>query len=801
MKRECLTDRRQRWAWRHTRRGWVVSLTLALVVLAPAARGAAQSASEAPSSPRTVAERPLEIPAGPLDRALAAFARQTGIRLEIAPGTASGMDTAGARGDDPRTVLEQLLAGTALSWREIASGAISIELRVRSEVVQVRADAAPASVKYRQPLRDVPQTLMVIPREVIQEQGATTLRDVLQNVPGLTILAGEGGTPAGDNLTLRGFSARNDIFVDGVRDLGAQSRDPFNLEQVEVVKGPASAFTGRGSTGGSVNLVSKTPQPGARYAGTAVVGSDATRRVTLDANQPLHALGERTVLRLNAMAHAGDVPGRNAVANERWGIAPSLGFGVGTPTRVALSYLRMEQDNVSDYGIPWVPASQEVLAGFRDQPAPVPRETFYGYEQRDRERLDADLATLSVEHDLAPAFSLRGLARWGRSTRDSVATPPRFDSPDTTVIRREMRAWLTEDEIWDGQLDLSGSFSTGGVGHGLVAGVELSNERSIRRQRTAPDAFTTLLDPDPRDVYPGEITFTGDVGDLTGRSAAVYAFDTASLGERLELTGGLRWDRFAASGVDTSGSALDRVDELLSWRVGAVFKPRPNGSVYAAAGTSLNPSLEALAYGGGRNFNPDLEPEKSWTIELGTRWDGLGERLMVSAAAFRVAKTNARTPGLLPDDPPQVLEGEQRVSGLELGASGQLTPDWRVFAAYTFMKSEVTESNDPAQLGNELPQTPPSSLSLWTTLRLGAGLEVGGAARFVGRRYNNLSNTRSADAYWSFDAMASLPITERLKVQLNLYNLTDGDYFDRVGGGHLVPAPGRSAHLATDFRF
>jgi catecholate siderophore receptor len=331
--------------------------------------------------------------------------------------------------------------------------------------------------------------------------------------------------------------------------------------------------------------------------------------------------------------------------------------------------------------------------------------------------------------------------------------------------------------------------------------VEVASEHSIRTQRSAPNSLTTLLDPDPSDVYEGEIVLTGDVGDLRGRSQALYAFDTASFGDRFELTGGLRWDRFDADGVSTGGVALDRVDSLLSWRVGAVYKPRANGSVYAAAGTSLNPSLEALAYIGGGSFNPDLEPEKSLTMELGTKWDALGQRLMVSAAAFRVAKTNARTPGLLPEDPPEVLEGEQRVTGVELGVTGEVTRDWRVFAAYTHMKSEVVDSNDPEEIGNELPQTPPSALSLWTTLRLPGDLTLGGAARFVGRRFNNVSNARSVDSYWSFDAMASLPITERLQLKLNIYNLADAEYIDRVGGGHVVPAPGRSAHLAADFRF
>jgi catecholate siderophore receptor len=747
--------------------------------------------------------RRFDIPPGGLTGALAAFQRATGVEvlLRVPEETVRSMTSPGVRGVYTfGQALAGLLAGTAIGFRFAGPDAVTLQFLLRTSVEVTSPQSMSSSLKYTEPMRDVPQTIAIVPQAVIEEQGATTLRDVLQNVPGLTIAAGEGGTPAGDNLTLRGFSARNDVFVDGVRDLGPQSRDPFDLEQVEVVKGPGSAYTGRGSTGGTVNLVSKTPQVGKAYAASLTLGTDETRRLTADLNQPLGEVGGGTAFRLNLMAHDADVAGRNAVANQRWGVAPALGFGVGSPTRLTLSYYHLQQENVSDYGIPWVPPTNDVLVEYRDRPAPVPRETFYGFRDRDRERMSADLATVAFERDFDPSLRLRSQLRYGRSTRDSIATPPRFASDDSTVINREMRSWITEDDIWDSQTDLQVHVGWGSVQHALVAGVAASREGNERRTRTAPNAQTTLLDPNPDDAYTGEITLEPAVGDLTGTSLAVYAFDTLKVGPQVELSGGLRLEHFDVDGVDTTGDTLARTDRMPSWRAGIVFKPRPNGSVYAGAGTSLDPSLEALSYGG-RSTDPHLAPEKTYTVEVGSKWDVLGERLALSASVFRVEKTNARTPGVLPDDPPQVLEGEQRVSGVELGLSGSLTRSWRVFAAFTHLRSEIVSSNTEAETGNELPQTPPNALNIWTTYRFPRSVELGAGARFMGRRYSNTANVRSVAGYWTFDAMATCPLTRRLDLRLNVYNLTDAYYFERVGGGHVVPGPARSATLSANVRF
>ena len=740
----------------------------------------------------------FDIPAGTLESVLISFQKISGIEVVIPDDAMRTLSSPGVAGRySPDQALRELLRGTGVSHRFTDRRTVTLEIHAEAGSVEVRDDArlSLSSTKYTQPLLDTPQTVTVISKEVMEEQGATTLRDVLKNVPGLTITAGEGGNPAGDNLTLRGFSARNDIFIDGVRDLSPQSRDPFNLEQVDVVKGPGSVYTGRGSTGGSINLLNKTPRLGQSFGGTLDFGTDRTRRATADINLPI---GDTIGFRLNLLGHHSGVAGRDVVKFDRWGVAPSLTFGLGKPTRFTVSYYKLKQNNISDYGIPWVPATNNALVEFRDRPAPVPRKTFYGLRNRDFEKLNSDLVTLKFEHDFNDALSLRNQLRYANSSRDSIATPPRFANNNSTAINRELRSWQTEDRVWDNQTDLIARFNTGSVEHTLVTGADFTRENNVRHTRTAPNMLTTLLNPNPDDVFTGTITLSPITGDVTASSQAAYLFDTAKLGKMWELNGGLRWDRFDADGITTTGLPVSRVDRMLSVRAGAVFKPLPQGAVYASYGTSLNPSLEGLSY---NTANTVIDPEKTYTIEAGSKWDFLGGRMLLSGAVFRVEKQNARTPGVLPGDPPQVLQGKQRVDGLELSVEGNLTRAWQVLAGYTFLDSTTVESNVAAEIGKEMVNTPHNSFNVWSTYRLPSGLHFGGGARFVDRRFGNTINTRIVEAYWTFDAMASYPLNDHIDLKLNLYNLTDKFYFDRIGGGHIVPGPGRAAMVSTSFRF
>lgn len=753
----------------------------------------------------------FDLAKGSLRDVIALFEDRTGIQVKVSNDLILDIESPGVVGRfTAEQALRRLLMGTGVSYVFTGPRQALLMLQAEAAIVDVVDAHAPAvsSTKYTEPLRDIPQTVSVISEDVIKQQGATTLRDVLNNVPGITLTAGEGGAPAGDNLTIRGFSARNDIYVDGVRDLGPQSRDPFNLEQVEVVKGPSSTFTGRGSTGGTINLVSKLPNLRRSISGTLTGGTSDTKRGTLDVNLPL---GDTTALRLNAMAHRSDYPGRDVVTNRRWGFAPSVTFGMGTPSRYTFSYFYLEQDNTSDYGIPWVPAANNALAEFRDRPAPVPRSTFYGFLDRDKEKLRSDLFTIRLERDFNDRVSLRNQFRYGYSRRDSIATPPRFANNNSTTINREMRSWLTHDDIFDNQTDATLRFRTGSIDHTAVVGASIAFEKNHRVLRSAPNSQTTLLDPDPNDTYPGVISTNPLEPRATARSLAGYVFDTIKLGRHFQFVGGLRWDQFAVEGNNVSTSVtpnvfvpIDRTDTILSGRAALVFKPIDTGTLYASFGTSANPSLEGLLYS---PADARLDPEKTQTYEAGTKWDLFGNRLLLSGALFRVRKTDARTPGLNPGDAP-TLDGDVQIDGIELSATGNITQNWQIYTGYTLLDSQIIRSNAFTivngvtifEQGKELVNTPRNSFNLWTTYRFDRFF-FGGGPRFVGSRFGNNINTRVVESYWVADAMMSVRISKNIDLRLNVNNIGDKNYIDRIGGGHIIPGAGRVVLVSSGFSF
>jgi catecholate siderophore receptor len=663
------------------------------------------------------------------------------------------------------------------------------------------------------PLRDVPQTVTVIPEAVIKEQGATSLRDILKNVPGISMQAGEGGVPNGDNLSIRGFNARTDLFVDGVRDFGGYSRDPFNLEQVEVTKGPSSSNGGRGSTGGAVNLGSKMPTLKNRYELMLGGGTDQYGRATFDANQTIPGI-EGAALRVNGMVHTQDVPGRDEVSQERWGIAPTIAFGLGTDTRFTLGFFHLDQENVPDNGVPFVPRTGNNTG----LPSGIPNVDFdnwYGLLSRDYEDIQTSMLTGILEHDFNDDLKLRNTTRYGITDRDSITTAPRFDNSgaDAADIRRT--DWKSRDQtdtIFANQTNLRFDFETGRVKHELVSGIEISRETSRnygRKDLTGGGPNTDLEFPNPRQPYIPNIVRDGAVTDTIADSMALYAFDTLKLGEHWQLSGGLRWDSFNVDYTSRSSTGavtrLQRDDRMLSYRAAVTYKPTESGSIYLGYGTSFNPSAEGLTLGNTATATNNLntDPEQNRTLELGTKWDLFDDKLSLTAALFRTDKTNART-----EDPADatdivVLQGEQRVQGFELGLTGEITESWHLLGGYTWLDSEIRESKNPLEVGNELMNTPEHSFNLWSVHTLPGGFEVGGGVQFTGDRFNNNNrNTRqTAQDFLLFDAMISYKLNEHVTFRLNGYNLADEDYADRLGGGHFVPGTGRSFVFSTNITF
>ncbi len=667
-----------------------------------------------------------------------------------------------------------------------------------------------SSVKYTQPLIDTPQTVVVIPPEVISQRNATTLRDVLRNTPGITFQAGEGGggLPGDQNFSMRGFTARNSVFVDGIRDAGSYTRDAFNLESVEVAKGPAGTIGGRSSSSGAINQISKTPYLQDSTGGTLGVGADGYRRATADINQ---TLDNDSAFRLNLLYHDADVPERDVVENKRWGIAPSLTLGLGAASRLTLSYLYQEEDNVPDYGLPWVSIIEDGVTyptGAYNANPPVDQSNFYGLKNYDFEDLETHVATAKLEHDFNANVRIENITRYLDSKRNSAITAPR-------QAGRQLQRRAMGNQNLTNQTNLTLHFDTGTLQHDIVTGLELASEKTNNQnsaQATNQPGFD-LHDPNPNDRPFGPMPpITGDPSETQLDTIGVYAFDTVTLSEHWELTGGLRWDDvdvdYEQRDLSTNEvTRLAKSEGLLSWHAGAVFKPREDGSIYLAYSASQDPTVDAGGTGAALSDSPtgannvNLDPEKSRHYELGTKWTLPDVGLSLTAAVFRTEKTNVRT--RIERDDPYVLSGEQRIDGIEIGISGNITEQWSAFGGYAYLDSKIESSANPVDVDAVMLQTPEHSLSLWTTYRLPYDLVVGAGAQYIDEvvRSRNATAENILSSYWLVDAMASYPLTKSITLRLNLTNLTDEFYVDRIGGGHYVPGPGRSGSLTADIRF
>ena len=752
---------------------------------------------------RATAQLPLRqfsIPPGSVAEALRTFEATTGatLRVDFDRVVLDNLHSPGASGLlSDAEALARVLSESGIQHRFAGRRTVVLTLTTLRDTIDVAAPAPEiASPKFTQPLLDTPRTVAVIPDEVFLAQGATTLRDVLRNTPGITFQAGEGGAAPGDVFSMRGFSSGNDVLYDGVREPGAYTRDAFNLEQVEVVKGPSGAIAGRGGTGGVVNLVTKTPKPEAFTRATLGGGTAGYSRVTVDSNVPFQSVSG-AALRIAGMYTSADVPGRDVVHNSGWGIAPSLAFGIGRPSRFTLAYQHNSQDNIPDYGLPW--------AAFEADPL-VDQSNFYGLEGYDYEDIRGDVATATFEHDLNEAWTFRNVARWGDNHRDSAITSPR--PPNRQLQQR----WMDQSQLTN-QSSVTGSFQTSRVKHDLVAGIELGREGTlVRRQaQTTNQPPVNIVDPDPRQRPMGPMPVNaGNPEDTSLALAGIYAFDTLHLGSRWEVMAGLRWDSaevdYELTNIATGAKTLlGRDDRMLSWSSGIVFKPRANSSIYASYATSFNPTVEAGAGGAALSDSPtavnnvNLAPEKSRNLELGGKWETAGGRLIASAALFRTQKTNARTRGATTE--PFVLDGEQRVDGVELTLSGNITERWSVMTGYAHLDSEFVQSANPLEQGAALAFVPENSFNVWTEGTLPRGFSVGAGAQFMDSVFRNATNTAEVPSYWLMNAMAAYDVSRTLTLRLNANNLTDEMYVDRVGGGHYIPGPGRSIVISAEVGF
>jgi catecholate siderophore receptor len=600
-------------------------------------------------------------------------------------------------------------------------------------------------------IQDTPQAVSVITGAQLKAQGVNSLEQALRNVPGITVAIGEGGTLSGDQFKIRGFDAKDDVYIDGLRDFGSYTRDSFNYEEVQVLKGPSGAMFGRGTTGGAINTISKSPKLSDSNSVDLYVGTGEYYRALADFNKKI---GDTTAVRLNLMANDTGVVDRDFSKSKRWGAAASIGFGLGTDTSVIVSYLHQYTKQRPDYGITIVqPPGSIVALPATEYNVGVERSTFLGF-RNDVDRSKVDMLTVRMTHDLNDKLTLTSDTRYGSYSRyfqytttdqcNAACTTALFDNnPATEAFGGIGGSSPYDSDAWGLQniSTLRSDYDIGGFRNQAILGVDLSKQVNDKLfyAYTLPPGITTrpniphpLVNPNPNfpagyalfRAFPngnitcpatgncttnilGSTVFTNVAGTGTyqshGESTDVAAFlsDRLWFTDQVSVIGSMRLDRYTAdldtllySGAASPVGGLKVKSTLKSPRVSGVFEPTGDQTYYVSWGRSETPQGTSIV-GAGTALTlsaKDLAPEKSEILEAGAKVRAPGTRLSATASVFDIKKNNA-----LQVDPAtgflQAQSGErQRVKGVELGLTGKVNHAWTVSAGYTYLDAKIKES-------------------------------------------------------------------------------------------------------------
>ncbi len=654
-------------------------------------------------------------------------------------------------------------------------------------------------------VQNAPQSINIISAKTLQEEAVTRLEDALKNVPGITLNSGEGAA-RGDTVNLRGFPAFNDFFLDGIRDAAVYTRDSFDLKTLEVLKGPSAILFGRGSTGGVINQVTKTPTLNGFEDAAVQFGTNSMERATADLDA---AIGPSSAIRLNAMGERSAVTDRNDVLNRRFGLAPSIALGINEPDSMELSYLHQEENDRPDVGIPF-------LFG---RPAPVSRNLDFGLLS-DKFKTSVDVGTLRLRHEFNDDFSVTNTAREGIYTFNDQFAAPNFGKevlvagePLSSIgVGRDAPSSSGTQTNMTEQLDFKGHIETGSVSQDLTAGMELGRQTNDLARYNNPFnntnnwiPFTPLLNPNPAQIMPPQPVTSAQ--RTKADVEAGYITDTVHIGDDLDVIGGVRFDRFVASfnqySLTTKVSTnYARTDNVTSPRASLVYKPTDSQRYYFSYGTSFDPSAEALSLSAG---TANLGPVKAKSYEVGAKNDWLNGSLSTTAAVFRIEVDNAQTND--PDHPGvTVLAGNQRVDGLELGVNGRITEHWEILAGYTYLDAKTISAGNPAYVGKFLMNTARNAFNLWTEYELTSQWEIGTGGNILGKRYGDIANTASIPGYVVWNGMVSYKINQNYKLQLNVTNLLnatyyENSYFTSAAENHIIPGAGRTFTLTARAHF
>jgi catecholate siderophore receptor len=652
------------------------------------------------------------------------------------------------------------------------------------------APSSSTATKTNAPLRDIPQTVNVIPAEVLADQHATSLQDVMKNVPGIGQSHGDGQR---DQVSIRGFSAISDQFVDGFRDDALYFRDLSNVERVEVIKGPAAVLYGRGSSGGLINRVTKKPGIDLNEIELSY-GSWDDKRTEMDVARR----GDVASWRVTGALEDADSY-RDQQFLKRTAFAPSVSFDLGSSDSLLLQADYLRDKRLTDFGIP----------AYRGRPVDVPPETYFGAanaEAADYSEAEVYSAAVNYVHRFSNTLSLRNGLRYYDYDLDRNNTLPSGPVNEVAQTVQLNRSHLDRKEHgWFNQTELTQQLSIAGQTHEMLYGVEVGQQNKDQFGRSQSNvAIVSLFDP----VLPtlALAVAAAPNNDNTGiaKTQAAYMQDLATITEHWKALVGIRFDRFEQQTEQHLAGQpnLSRVDKAWSPRAGLVWQPTDSQSYYASWSRSFQPSGESFAI---TTSNADLEPEKTVNQEVGAKLDFLDGRLSATGSLFRLERNNIKSSDPITNR--LIPIGTQRTDGLELTLSGDLGSGWKVLAGYAYLDTRVTESiaidAGQAVKGKHATITPQNSANLWITKSFTANIGFGAGANYVDDRFANPGNTVVLPSYTTADAMAWYRVGQ-FDFQLNIRNLFDREYIIAGHGSNPnlnLPGAPRSATLSLRVTF
>ena len=680
------------------------------------------------------------------------------------------------------------------------------EVKVKTSVEQepaYKADTSSTGLKFEAAIRDIPQSVSVVKEELVKSQNAFNLRDALKNVSGLTIAAGEGGR-TGDSITLRGFSANSDTYLDGAKENGQYSRDTFFLERVEVLKGASSVLFGRGSTGGVINPIAKKPVMGKTFA-TAdfTYGNYDFKRTTLDAGTKLN---DQVAVRLNTLYQDSD-SFRDYNYTNRWGIAPSIKYDITKDTDLTLMLMHQEEDSVFDYGVPMI----------NGKPANVSGNQFYGFKDDLLQTYNTSVVTAIFNHRFNSEFSVRNTFRYGdyeRDYRTLLFSGAAIGTGATATIARSQALRTSPQQNYYNQTDFTFKKPLFGFNNTLLFGAEVGWENYTFRSKNST-GVTPVSIYDPVGVASVGL---GRANDFSGvlttdrntktNTAAGYVLDQFEITPQWKLLAGGRYDVFQAKQDDflLNTNDFERTDHQWNPRAGLVWQPKDWQAYYFSYGTSFNPSAETFSLA---TNNANLKPEQNQNLEVGAKLDLFDGRLSATGALFRLEKTNARTTD--PTDPTRnILAGEQKTDGFELGLAGDILPDWSLSATYAYLDAEITKSNSSATgsvsglskslQGKTSVNVPENSGVVWSSYHISPEWEVGGGVFMSGSRFTDSVNEVTLPGYARLDATVAYH-QKHFDIQANVFNLLDKNYYESGQTNTALPATPLSGQLTLRVKY